>query len=164
MSDNGVRRNLPSLQKGVLSGVTCNYFSNLAHCSSADRASAIVNGVHLTAKCACYTASEPLDFTVQSNISNIASDDENAGEDFFDVAGGCAVLPDLPPPYESIHEISSSSNTTPPASNDVMLPNASVAAGSGRFTFAQPGTTGTSSNEDLLLEIRELAAAILTRS
>ena len=124
MSDNIARKICPSCKRGVLSGVTCNYCGDLAHCSCADRAGAIVNGALRTEKYACYTAPAILNSTAQSTSPNIASDDENAGEDFFDVAVGGAVLPDLPdlpPPYDSIHETSSVSNTPPPAGNDVML-------------------------------------------
>ena len=79
-------------------------------------------------QCAAPTAQ---DSSAHSNSSNTASDDENAGKDFFDVADGEAVLPDLPSLYESIHDTFSVSNTPPPAGNEVMLPSASVDAISG---------------------------------
>ena len=105
------------------------------------------------------------DSTVHSNHSHNVSDDENAGEDFLDVVAGGAGNLDPPPPYESIHERSSVSNTPPPAINDLMLSSADGATRSGRLIYALSVSAATESpsNEDILLEIRELDTAVRTR-
>ena len=69
-----------------------------------------------------------------------------------------------PPPYESIYETSFVLNTPPPASNDVILSSADVAARSGRLSSALPvgAATGSPSNDYILLKIHRLATEIRT--